>query len=997
MSQLFSRTRYLTLLDAAISAGEYRFARLAVLDWLAAYPGDLAAGLIYARALVGEQRPAQARLVLEGLLRFDPECAEALEALVAVLDADADADAAATRLFALTGRSSHRHALSTWGGALWLARRAYAQGKLELAEEMCQDALRQAPDEPLVLLFHLGLLRGIPRQDPDVGTEIADRYLGRAPDSLACMLYLASWRLEAGDEEAAVALLHQVAARDVGGQVICRLWGDDHPYRVLWPESMQAELRLSIPAAVSAVLGWNRLRAQCAPGIEAGAEQALPVVEAPIEAPIEPPAVDPAPDDADHAGPEPEPEPADSAEPVGPALAELAWAIETGPEPDADPGSPEPQPAGRATPAGVARSRLTAMIDHDRPAPRRPAPRKGLSPELQAVSKEFDRMASRLHLTAHGHLDGRYPVYVVFSLRARLEGRYGAGVAALIESEMDALAAAVGKRRGWAGMFFIGDDPAVLKPFDLSPAHSGDPWELKLLITDLDARLARRGQCIGALLIVGGPEIVPFHRLPNPMDDQDADVPSDNPYACRDENYFVPEWPVGRLPGGGGSDARPILESLRRIRLAHEAALDHPSWLARLIRRIADWLGFSSGGSGLQGVFGAAVQPPLSDPKVKARNRRSGSFGYTAAIWKAAAAQVFRPIGRAAGLQISPPLGFDGAEAAPVPDRRVPRPMGRLGYFNLHGIVDGPEWFGQCSGRDPKDTPEYPVALRPQDVLCAAASGDNPEIPLVVFTQACYGLNVDSCPPEEAMAMSFLQSGSLAVVGSTCMAYGAVSSPLTAGDLLARSFWRSLQNGIPAGEALRRAKIQLACDLNTEQGFLDGQDQKTLISFALYGDPLALPDRVERLPKQLRYQDSPLPEVRTVCDRVEAADADRPLPPEVLASVRTTVARYLPGMADARLMVARPRLSCMGEEHACPTSQLESEPRPGGGGCEKSGRHTEPQRTQSKNGGAVRPAAPSGSLVTLSKPVITPEGAHPRVARLTLDDAGKVIKIVVSR
>ena len=51
--------------------------------------------------------------------------------------------------------------------------------------------------------------------------------------------------------------------------------------------------------------------------------------------------------------------------------------------------------------------------------------------------------------------------------------------------------------------------------------------------------LAKHGEMIGALLIVGGPDIIPFHNLPNPVDDLDMEVPSDNPYGTRDENYFI--------------------------------------------------------------------------------------------------------------------------------------------------------------------------------------------------------------------------------------------------------------------------------------------------------------------------------------------------------------------------------------------------------------------------------------------------------------------------
>jgi len=50
--------------------------------------------------------------------------------------------------------------------------------------------------------------------------------------------------------------------------------------------------------------------------------------------------------------------------------------------------------------------------------------------------------------------------------------------------------------------------------------------------------------------------------LPNPTDDSDINVPSDNPYATIDENYFIQQWPVGRLPDERGNDAGYLLEQL---------------------------------------------------------------------------------------------------------------------------------------------------------------------------------------------------------------------------------------------------------------------------------------------------------------------------------------------------------------------------------------------------------------------------------------------------
>ena len=79
----------------------------------------------------------------------------------------------------------------------------------------------------------------------------------------------------------------------------------------------------------------------------------------------------------------------------------------------------------------------------------------------------------------------------------------------------------------------------------------------------------------------------------------------------------------------------------------------------------------------------------------------------------------------------------------------------------------------------------------------------------------------------------------MAVVGSTCIAYGAVATPLVAADLLGNYFWQQMKGGRTAGEALMLAKIDMAREMIKRQGFLDAEDQKTLLSFVLYGDPLA--------------------------------------------------------------------------------------------------------------------------------------------------------------
>jgi hypothetical protein len=1012
MTRSLHRQRYLDILRAALSTHQYRFARQAALDWLATYPGDLTASLYYGLSLLGEKRLTQAISIFQGVRRADPEFLEAVEALVAA-DAEAGCTAsnsAQTHRLALTGHTGDREPLASWGKTLWLARQALGEGNLDLAGEMIGETLRDAENVPLVGVLHLRYLAASGLVDLQTRRNLALSYHQRWPDCIACMLWLAQWSLEIGEADYAVALLHQAVSRDIGGQVVQREWGAGHPYRVLWPERLELPFTLLLPAEVTAYLGWNRLL----PGEKPLAEiSALEVTES-------------APQLVDSAGSGAELQAQDQSSQeatttVAP-IPGLEWILF---ESDAD-GLPilnitdeqavalsspviDSQDSATHVDGGlIASATVAASVCRTVTTPTNGRNKNGSKPQppldsdLNSIIQEYDRLARRMKLPAISQQDDRYPVYVIFSVRSRLEAVYGARIADLLVSEMQALAETITGRKGWSSRLFIPDDAALMSSLGLSPLQTIDPWELKLALVDLDSALYRRGERIGAVLIVGGPEIVPFHHLPNPVDDQDDDVPTDAPYTTRDENYFIPEWPLGRLPGGEGDNPRVILDALCRFRAMHEALQKHLPWYMRL----AHWLGLNPSPRSTP-TNKAAVEDCERTQRITSARRSNGrvkALGYTAAVWKNAASLVFRPIGKPASMSVSPPFGFDGAMigTSGVQDAeargKIPSLRGRLAYFNLHGLVDAPEWYGQ---RDPFSggaDPDYPVALRPKDILMSGKDARN-EVPEVVFSEACYGLHIQGREMEQAISLSFLQAGSLAVVGSTCMAYGSIGAPLVAADLLGQTFWRYLQEGFSAGEALCQAKVRLASVMSQSQGYLDGEDQKTLISFNLYGDPLAQPVASDRIPKSIRYQSNAFTEVHTVCERTTETEMATPLPSEVIASVRRVVAHHLPGMVDARLTFVHQRSNCNGEGHKCPTSQLEHP-----------GFLTDAQSAKTIRDKSVRRAKRHGlwhkskglaedcrSLVILNKQVTSPDGVHPRVARLTLDERGKLVKLVVSR
>jgi hypothetical protein len=925
------RSQVMSLLHAALAQGEARFARQVALAWLTAFPGDLPMSLLHAQALMQGDLPVQAASkqaasLLERICNADPEFIDAQETLRKARQQAGLADSPDNSgdILVLGGHSLPGSPDIPWAPLLRQARQALLHAQSVgpgLAERLVHQALVIEPPTPLAGILHLkaAILSGLP--GPSI-SSLAEMYLGRWPECIQLKLFLAETLTDSGSADRAVELLHQAAAQDITGQVPTRLWGANHPYKTLWPDRLEAPILqdLAIPASVAAAMGWNRLpsgyeeaRTGSAGGVPVQEEDEL-IVEAEYSL--------------------------DSAVQNEKELLAELWS-RTPVETDTDVEFSE---------AGA--------VDAANPVPE----------SLRSVQKELEKVATHIKKPQLAHIDGRFPVYVVLTTRSGLEKQYGKAGAVQVEEAIRGLVGAVRSRKNWSSLFYYADDPestlgAALQPYKPKPARPGDPWSLKLALTDLDYALRKQGEMIGAVLIVGGPEVVPFHRLPNPVDDDDVDVPSDNPYSTRDENYFIPEWPVGRLPGGCGSNPDLLLRLIKGLSAHHTEMAQSVPWY----RSWWQWLV-------------ARVWPVIT--------REKPGLGYTAAIWRRASLSVFRPIGEANAMLVSPPVHVGNGSK---PAGEAPPNLGeiweseqinangnngslvlhpaKMGYFNLHGLVDSVEWYGQSDPFLASDGPEYPVALRPVDV---AAHRDNGyRIPQVVFSEACYGAHIEGRQVDHSIALQFLSKGSQAVAGSTVTAYGAVNSPLTAADLLGYSFWTYISEGLPAGEALRRAKIRLAREMHRRQGYLDGEDQKTLISFVLYGDPLSQPVLTGRSSKSiLRPQQSPS-NVRLVCDRSDDASGSRPVPGEVVAYVKHIVEQYLPGMDGADLSMSLEHAGCSGTGHLCPTAQM---------------------------GAKSNPSSPAGRrVVRLSKQVHKANSTHTHYARLTLDPQGKLVKLVVSR
>ena len=548
---------------------------------------------------------------------------------------------------------------------------------------------------------------------------------------------------------------------------------------------------------------------------------------------------------------------------------------------------------------------------------------------LEKVQAEFEKIATNLKTPGVVRSDNRYPVYVLLTTKAGLTAQYGEQSAQVILEEIESLAKSLQNRKDWNSLVFIPDDLTICGKFGITPVDSVDPWKIKLALTDLDSALAKTGQMVGCVLIIGGNSVIPFHNLPNPTDDADATVPSDNPYGSLDKNYFIPDWPVGRLPGDSSEDSGLLLSQLRNAAQYHSDETGSTSWMAQILRILLFWN--------------------------QAYARNFSNLGYTAAIWQRSSLSAFRPLGEGRNLYLSP----NGKTSAFAASKIANAPYA---YFNLHGVEDGSDWYGQKDSSDTSAGEDFPVALQPSMLK------KNETCPRIIFSEACYGGHILNKNEDESMALTFLGQGVLAMIASTVVAYGSVTTPLIGADLLANLVMKYLGEGQSVGYAFSKAKVDFVREMNLRQGYLDGEDQKTLISFVLYGDPLVAYDPYEAMSKSVsREKDHPL--VKTVVDQAIDTTKGSPISAKAISNAKEMASAYLPGIDYAEVRVCRQHVRI---------ENLHKIPANGSG-----------------KGNSERQS--SRMVVSFSKQVSFDQHIHRQYARVTLDQQGKVVKMAISR
>lgn len=187
-------------------------------------------------------------------------------------------------------------------------------------------------------------------------------------------------------------------------------------------------------------------------------------------------------------------------------------------------------------------------------------------------------------------------------------------------------------------------------------------------------------------------------------------------------------------------------------------------------------------------------------------------FALTAKEWEGASSAVASDVGQSE-LYTSPDVTCDIATSVFSPDSF-------FYYFNVHGSDQTSKWYGQAAQ-------DYPEAFEP--IIFSHCIKPN-----IVATEACYGARFRGLAPEKSSVLSALMSNTLGFVGSSRIAFGPAEPPLGLADVIIGKFLMYVKQGQNLGNALNQARI----DLISRANYLDPVMTKTLLEFALYGDPL---------------------------------------------------------------------------------------------------------------------------------------------------------------
>lgn len=361
-------------------------------------------------------------------------------------------------------------------------------------------------------------------------------------------------------------------------------------------------------------------------------------------------------------------------------------------------------------------------------------------------------------------------MHLVVTSRARIVAAYGAGAFDRLGTALLSYSNALGGRIPHE--LLTVNDAASAQLVNIAPVAATDASSIASSI-----RAARQAAAhpVTSVLLVGGPDAIPFFILPSPVpNDDDTRVPSDNPYGCAtgdDATYATPDIPVGRAVGSqdGGIDS--LLAHLAAMTALHHSA---PA--------------------------------------------QSGALALGCSIWQPFTTAVLQAMDPAGFSVASPSYRLNSSTTMEI--------QRRLLYFNLHGQDTGSDWWGA-------DTERYYDCVSPADLGAANLHG------AVIFAANCFGAAIEGRSASASCGLSAVRAGVQAFIGSTCTSFGSGDSSKTVpvySDRLAQLFFQTYDGAGPAGDALVAARIAYVRE-NLIGGYLNAWEHKTALQFIFLGDP----------------------------------------------------------------------------------------------------------------------------------------------------------------
>ncbi|MCJ7648667.1 MAG: hypothetical protein MUP85_08640, partial [Candidatus Lokiarchaeota archaeon] len=243
------------ILRAGLRTGELEFVEDLTSFWLNKYSNDIQVNINQAEIEIAKGNSQKAKSIISSVLEKDPEnllCYELLADQSGKID-----KYVFSAIHVLSGKTLKINDIFPWATTLRSAKNEIKRKNFVNAEKLLKSAIAEDPNNILVALEHYRIASKT--HDISSSTQLISIYHQRWQKCLQFQIWLALNRMDFGEENEAVALLHSSANLDPGGLVIKRLLGPEHEYLSIWPKKREIYYNQQIPTSIAVALNWNRL------------------------------------------------------------------------------------------------------------------------------------------------------------------------------------------------------------------------------------------------------------------------------------------------------------------------------------------------------------------------------------------------------------------------------------------------------------------------------------------------------------------------------------------------------------------------------------------------------------------------------------------------------------------------------------------------------------------------------------------------------------------